>query len=206
VAVAAGEQHCLALTSAGTVVAWGSDGLGQTAVPAGLTNAVAIAAGGTASLALKSDGTLIQWGSAPANPPAGLSGVAAIAMGQAGGFALKTNGTVIAWGLNNLGQNNVPTGLTNVQSIAAGAYHALALVGSQPPSISPLITVPVLSSNGFNVSLLSQLGRVYALEYKDSLLDSNWSALPLVTGNGTNLVLTDPTVSDSARFYRVRRW
>ena len=36
-------------------------------------------------------------------------------------------------------------------------------------------------------------GRVFALEYKASLSDSNWIALPLVAGTGKMLTLTDPT-------------
>src|SRR2546423_12183843 len=34
---------------------------------------------------------------------------------------------VAAWGSNSYGQTNVPPGLTNVVSIAGGAYHSLAL-------------------------------------------------------------------------------
>jgi len=42
-----------------TVIAWGSNGVGQTTVPSGLSGVIAIAAH---SLALKSDGTVIAWG------------------------------------------------------------------------------------------------------------------------------------------------
>jgi hypothetical protein len=100
----------------------------------------------------------------------------------------------------------VPAGLTNVVAIAAGAFHNLALVGNGPPVLNALITNFNLSGGGFSLALPSQCGRVYALEYKSSLTDANWSALPLAAGNGTNLVLTDPTISNAARFYRVRRW
>src|SRR5882724_5919230 len=62
VAVAAGDSHALALTSEGTVVAWGDNSSNQTNVPSGLSNVVAIAAGGAHSLALKADGTVTAWG------------------------------------------------------------------------------------------------------------------------------------------------
>ena len=54
----------------------------------------------------------------------------------------------------------------------------------------------------------TESGRVYRLEYKNSLADPNWTALPLVAGNGRMLQLTDPTATTNmrARFYRVRRW
>ncbi|MGA2544200.1 MAG: hypothetical protein ABSG78_21840 [Verrucomicrobiota bacterium] len=205
VAVAAGQNHSLALRSDGTVIAWGMNMYGQTNVPPGLTNVVAIAAGGLQSLALKSDGTVEGWGAYTA-APVGLSNAVAVAAGNLHCLVLKADGTVVAWGNNQNGQTNVPAGLTNVVAIAAGAFHNLALVGNGPPVLNALITNFNLSGGGFSLALPSQCGRVYALEYKSSLTDANWSALPLAAGNGTNLVLTDPTISNAARFYRVRRW
>jgi hypothetical protein len=52
VAVAAGEYDSLALTSNGTVVAWGANQSGESVVPPALSNVVAIAAGWSYSLAL----------------------------------------------------------------------------------------------------------------------------------------------------------
>lgn len=72
VAIAAGYNHGLALTSDGAVYAWGAGDQGElarsvsrqpvpTRVP-GVSNVVAIAAGQDYSLALKSDGTVYAWG------------------------------------------------------------------------------------------------------------------------------------------------
>ena len=47
IAIAAGDDHSLALKSDGTVVAWGWNTYGQTNVPAGLSGVTAIAAGST---------------------------------------------------------------------------------------------------------------------------------------------------------------
>ncbi len=65
VQVAAGYDHSLALLNNGTVVAWGSNGRGQTNIPAGLADVVAVAAGDSYSLALKSDGSVHGWGYDP---------------------------------------------------------------------------------------------------------------------------------------------
>ncbi len=47
--------------------------------------------------------------------------------GRAHSVALLTNGTVSVWGANDLGQLNLPAGLSNVVGIAAGLEHTLAL-------------------------------------------------------------------------------
>jgi len=64
----------------------------------------------------------------------------------------------------------------------------------------------VTGTNGFTVSVPTSNGRVYRLEYKDSLADGAWTALPLQAGTGGTLQLTAPDVSTSQRFYRVRQW
>jgi hypothetical protein len=87
VAIAAGGGHNLALSSNGTVTAWGSNDY----VPSGLSNIVAIAAGSNHSLALKSDGTVAGWGwnaYGQASPPVGLSNVVAIAAGGTHSLAI----------------------------------------------------------------------------------------------------------------------
>jgi hypothetical protein len=114
----------------GTVVAWGSNGSGQTNVPSGLTNAVAIAGGGYHSLALQSNGTVVAWGYNGDNQtlvPTGLSNVMAVAAGGRHSLALQSSGTVVAWGDNEFGQATVPSGLNNVVAVAGGYYHSLAL-------------------------------------------------------------------------------
>ena len=209
VAIAGGGLHSLALKADGTVVAWGKNNLGQTNVPSGLTNVVAIAAGTDHSLALRADGTVVAWGSnsgGQTNVPTGLSNVIAIAAGSFFSLALKSDGTVAAWGDNAFRQTNAPPELTNIIAIAAGGYHSLALVGPGPPLTHAAPTDVKLDSNGFSASLPTQSGRVYALEYKTSLSDPNWTRLPLVAGTGAETILTDPSPANTQRFYRVSQW
>ena len=135
-AIAAGGEFALALLQNGTVVAWGTNDYGQTNVPAGLTNVTAIAAGFRCSFALRNDGTVVAWGQntyGQTNVPA-LGPVTQVAAGAVQGAALLTNSTVAVWSSINYsgypyywGLTNVPTGLSNVVSIAAGSYHTLAL-------------------------------------------------------------------------------
>ncbi len=130
VAIAAGQNHSLALGADGTVAAWGCDCNGQTDVPTGLANTVSIAAGGNHSLALAADGRVTAWGDNAAGMlyvPTGLINVVAIAAGFEHSLALKADGTVAAWGLDVYGSTHVPAGLQNVVAISAGSYHSLAL-------------------------------------------------------------------------------
>ena len=169
----------------GSLVAWGSNSSGQTNAAAGLTNLVAIAAGSSHNLALKEDGTVIAWGlntSGQTNVPPGLTNVGSGCRGRFFRLALRADGSVIAWGDNTFNQTNVPIGLTNVIAIAGGGYHGLALIGDGPPLQQATLLNPNLSPKGFNVSVPSQNGRVYRLEYKNSLADADWIALPLSAG------------------------
>lgn len=180
-AVAAGIQHSLALTSGGTVLAWGDDQFGElgngttsntptTAViqVSGIGGTVtAIAAGGFSSLALTSDGSVWAWGqndwgqlgnnSIIGSPTpvqvlkaatycginqgaCPLTGIVAIAAGSDHSLALDSSGTVWAWGYNGYGQLGTSSsatpyssvaipvnGLSGVMAIAAGGQHSLAL-------------------------------------------------------------------------------
>ena len=209
VAISANDFSSMALKDDGTVTAWGFSETGQTNVPVGLSNVVAIAAGGFHSVALRAGGTVVAWGDntyGQTNVPSNLTNAAAIAAGSSHILALRTDGTVVVWGYPYSGVTNVPVGLINVVAISAKEYNNLALLGNAPPTPQAPMSNPAWTFGGFSVSLSTQSGRVCRLEYKTSLTDSNWTALPLAAGNGGALTLTDPTATNLQRFYRVRQW
>lgn len=221
VAVAAGADHSLALRRDGTVVAWGGTPppFAETNVPPGLSDVVEVAAGEQYSLALRPDGTLVAWGfdaMALTNTPTDLTNAVALVVVGRGdvpyGAALRANGTPVGWNLTGnpsdpelYGLTNT-IGLTNVVAIAGGVGHCLALIGEGPPVIQTSLNDPTVSAEGFSVSVPTQSGHVYALEYKNTLADPAWIPLPLVAGTGHEQTLTDPTANGPQRFYRVRRW
>lgn len=120
-AVRAGCFHSLALTSAGQVLAWGANDLGQigtgdTATEIGIPTTVKL--------------------------PTGVR-IKAISAGNGHNLALTTTGQILAWGFNNFGQlgdgttkerdTPVPVALppgTHVTAIAAGQDFSLAVTAS----------------------------------------------------------------------------
>ena len=130
IGIAAGDDHFLALTRDGRVVAWGSNAFGQTDLPGSLDHVIAIAAGARHSLALRADGRVVAWGSGLPQVtavPAGLVDVVRIEAGDSYSVAVTADGRVAAWGSTDSGQTDLPVGLSDVAEIAAGFGHVLAL-------------------------------------------------------------------------------
>jgi len=129
VSIAAGEEHGVALTSDGTVVAWGNGASGQNTPPASLGTCIAIGAGGDTGYAIETAGTIVAWGSdylgTVSLVPAGT--YTAVDGGEFFAVALATNGSIAAWGSDSSFQvTNVPSGTDFVQ-VVAGDNHGVAL-------------------------------------------------------------------------------
>jgi len=208
VAISAGASHNLALRSDGTVAAWGWSDLGLAEVPPGLRDVVAVAAGSLHNLALRSDGTVVGWGAT--RVPEQITNVVAIAAANDISLALRADGTLYSWYCFSyaVDPGSPPPGLTNVVAISTkgGPGDGLALIGDGPPLLKAPLTNPLLRDAIFSVSLPTQSGRVYALEFNGALDDSSWTTLPLVAGNGGLLTFTDSSATGGQRFYRVRQW
>jgi alpha-tubulin suppressor-like RCC1 family protein len=130
---AAGSSHTLAVTSTGSMLAWGTNSLGQlgngthtstttpvqVTLPAG-TSVTQASAGTSFSLAVTSAGGVLAWGGngngqlgdgttttrttpVPVNLPAGTT-VTQVSAGTAFSLALTSTGQVLAWGKNADGE------------------------------------------------------------------------------------------------------
>ncbi len=85
---------------------------------------------------------------------------------------------------------------------------ALATFGAQDGSVSvvgpgAVVSTPSYVNGAFRLSVPTEQGRSYTLEFADSLTPANWTALPAVAGDGTVTVLMDPAATNQQRFYRV---
>lgn len=97
-AISAGGTHTCAIKSDGTLLCWGDNSYGQTAVPAGTYTQVS--AGGYHSCGLQDDGTLLCWGRdnfGQAVVPAGT--YTQVSTGQYHTCGLSSSGTLLCWGL-----------------------------------------------------------------------------------------------------------
>ncbi|WP_018908026.1 RCC1 domain-containing protein [Salinispora arenicola] len=132
-AIAGGDDHSLALTAAGALLAWGNNDVGQ----------------------LGNGNTLDQSEPVDVNLPTGTTITAIATRDSDHSLALTAAGTVLAWGENDDGELgdgstldrsepvdvNLPTG-TTVTAIAAGDGHSLALVAPTPTSTTTLQVTP----------------------------------------------------------------
>jgi alpha-tubulin suppressor-like RCC1 family protein len=130
VAIAAGDNHALALRADGTVLGWGYNGEGAARPPKGLRDVVAIAAGHRFSAAVRADGTVVMWGRdryGVLDPPPGLRDVAAISAGSGHVLALRRDGSVVGWGDDTHGQASPPALLDDVVAVTAGSVQSWAI-------------------------------------------------------------------------------
>ena len=68
----------------------------------------------------------------------------------------------------------------------------------------PQLVNPLLSNGWFRVSVATATGMNYTLQFKTSLTGTNWTSLPVLAGNGNVMILSDPSATNSSRFYRVQ--
>jgi alpha-tubulin suppressor-like RCC1 family protein len=195
VAVAAGEEHSLALRRDGTVVAWGAGASGATSVPRGLRDVVAVAAGGGwvggddetyespelrgYSVAVTRDRRLVVWGSGappglPTRVPPGLTQLLA---GQHQVLAVDRRGRVLFWGQRPFG---LPRRLGHVRTLATGGDHGLAVLpngrvvgwgsdswGEASPPVAPRDVVAVATAYQHSLALQRD-GTVVGCGYKQA--------------------------------------
>jgi alpha-tubulin suppressor-like RCC1 family protein len=130
IAITAGDNHSIALTRDGRVIAWGSDSHGQCKVPTNLHDVVQIAAGFEYSLALTRTGKIVTWGNTNTFIDTifsliGNRTVTRVYTGQHRAYLVVDNQSILECGPISL---PLPTNFHNVQQMAVGTEHSLALL------------------------------------------------------------------------------
>lgn len=210
--VATGVLTSYALTSAGTIGAWGYDAFGQVSgVPSGTFTK--ITAGRFHATALRSDGVAIAWGYSGGF---GVGTFKDVSSGMDWSLGVRTDGTLYSWGTNSTvyGLANVPAG-NNFIACAAGSFDGVALrsdgtlVAWGDPSLG-MLSVP--SGNDF-VAVAAGHYHAMALHADGSVSAWGWdgygqvSTLPAGTfsslygGNGISVLVGEPAPAPGASMF-----
>lgn len=83
----------------------------------------------------------------------------------------------------------------------------LSRLHAGPSVVGPagvIADTPSISGNSLSVSVKTEAGRSYALEYKATLSAANWTTVATVSGDGTTKSLTHTPLANPSGFYRVR--
>jgi alpha-tubulin suppressor-like RCC1 family protein len=146
-AIDAGLHHSVALTSDGSITAWGADYYGQVGTTPLGTDFITIAAGHDHNVAIRTDGTLQAWGlndKGQASPPPGNDFIA-VAAGAMHSLALRSDGSLTAWGIDsggvsegNYGQVTDTPADSNFIAIASGKYFCLAIAADAGEMAGPI--------------------------------------------------------------------
>jgi hypothetical protein len=128
-------------------------------------------------------------------------------------LSVATN-TVITYTTNTVvtftPTNNVSaTGMDICQArTVSAAANCAGSLGSQSitvtPPLVPLVVAPRIASGFVILSVATQPGVLYTVQYKNSLSDPTWTDLETVIGNGAALPIIDAAAGLQAnRFYRI---
>ncbi len=95
-------------------------------------------------------------------------------------------------------------GSTIAQPVAAVPSSArFAIQGGFWIRPAPVLFAPAKIGTNYVVSIQSELGETYTVQYLNSLSAVNWSNLPSVTGNGSVLTVSNSTTGSANRFFRL---
>ncbi len=111
------------------------------------------------------------------------------------------------------GQTRASITLSNVQVSDFGSYSVgitntdggtLSQPGLLTLAASPYLANPTINLATFTISIPTEVGPIYVLEYKELLTDPAWTTLATVSGTGSSIPVTDNNLTNTSRFYRVR--
>lgn len=204
IAIAAGDNHSLALEADGTIRGWGDNSFDEITIPASVPLATHISAGTNFSVAILPDGTVQAWGQdlfGSTEVPSGLDNVIAIACSAYHTVALKADGTVVQWGDTFAG--TPPSGLDNVIQVSTSHNTCAALKADgtvvewgtdngMPSSIAD-VTQIAIDDNGGAALLSNGFVEGWGLDDTSQLVPNAISVA--AAGNTVTVLKADGTVT-----------
>ena len=185
IAIAAGQDHCLALCSDGTLAAWGNNASGQLGTNSTVSSNIPVAVNRTSGVSALFGKT-----------------VTAIAAGGDHSFALCSDGTLVAWGANGNGQlgdttttqRNAPVAVSTAAGVSALAGRSVVAISGGGTHSVALCSDGTLAAWGGNAS--GQLG--------DTTLIDKYAPVSVSTAAGSSALagkaVTGITTSASSSF------
>ncbi len=68
---------------------------------------------------------------------------------------------------------------------------------------APIFFAPTAMNGGFAISIQSELGEAYTVNYANSLSSQSWQTLTNITGNGSVITVTNSASGVTSRFFRL---
>jgi hypothetical protein len=124
---------------------------------------------------------------------------------QPGDFAIQRGQSL---GREVIGPEHCAGRIENAIAMAGGKDHSLALVGIANPGPFVPPASPTWRTGEFRISIATQRGRNYWLEWTDTLpaTNQNWKLGSPMPEDGTTKTLSDVNASVPRRYYRARQW
>jgi hypothetical protein len=97
----------------------------------------------------------------------------------------------------------VPAGTVSVFDPDNAGRNMYGVVITAVPSAQLTIVEPQITETGFELSLDTENGQSYRVEYTASLIAPVWEELTTLNGDGTRQTATDTDLSQEQRYYRV---
>ncbi len=133
-----------------------------------------------------------------------LTFVSAIAFAQSSARFAIARGVIASGGTTFSSSARFQLGSTIAQPVAAvPASPRFSIQGGFWIRPAPVLFAPTKLETNFNISIQSEPGEIYTVQYAGSLSALNWSNLSSVTGNGSVITVTNSTIGTSNRFYRL---
>ena len=118
-------------------------------------------------------------------------------------FAI-TRGVIADGGTTFSSSARFQLGSTIAQPLAAVPSSArFSIQGGFWITPAPILFAPTKVGTNFTVSIQTELGGTYTVQYVNSLSALNWQNLTSVTGNGSVMTVTNSAFGVTNRFYRL---